>query len=438
VAYKIESFTVRPADTTGGNKSVASDGYSIWISNAQQGGSPKGYITRLRLSDGAYLNWYTGAVDTQANATNTSFTGAFPYGTYPGAMVALNGILWVCVQGDAYDRFVRGYTIATGAMTYNFNVSVISGGAIPGQYAYAGGTQGVVCGGAVYFPTLGGPWAGNTYSCVLKVTPAGVTLFRFGDAYSGTANWLATDGVSTLWMGTSRISGSKAGLLAFNTSGTVLGFADGGTGNNPAGVKYDGAGTIWFGYSSYLTRIRTSDLYWLQPNGTAQAVWSSACSYPTPEGAASYTVCVEWDGTHAWSGGGAPKPWSLLPTSGIWNVIANCGANSPWSYFDGTWVWFGDYSGPLVYRIHAEVPLITPNLTAVTPSTGPRVSLTFDNPIGVVGPTIGPASSGLGILGVNQVDARHLDLLTDYPPIHPLGEADELPGPAPTPPVRTW
>ena len=79
---------------------------------------------------------------------------------------------------------------------------------------------------------------------------------------------------------------------------------------------------------------------------------------------------------------------------------------------------------------------ITPNLTAVAPGAGPRISLTFDNPVGITGPTLGPASSGLGVTGATQIDATHIDLATDYPPVHPLGEATEVAPPADN--VRHW
>ena len=67
----------------------------------------------------------------------------------------------------------------------------------------------------------------------------------------------------------------------------------------------------------------------------------------------------------------------------------------------------------------------TPTLTNVDPSTGPRIRLTFDNPViaGGDATTIGPASTGLGVTQVEQVDEITVDLHTDYPPTHPIGEA---------------
>jgi hypothetical protein len=63
-------------------------------------------------------------------------------------------------------------------------------------------------------------------------------------------------------------------------------------------------------------------------------------------------------------------------------------------------------------------------LTDVSPGTGPRLSLTFDNPIGITGPTLGPASSGVAATGATQVDETHIDLDLAIAPTEVLtGEA---------------
>ena len=94
------------------------------------------------------------------------------------------------------------------------------------------------------------------------------------------------------------------------------------------------------------------------------------------------------------------------------------------------------YAGTVTVPVQGENPVGIPNLTDVSPGVGPHISLTFDNPVGMVGPTIGPASSGLGVTGATQIDATHIDLATDYPPVHPLGEATEVAPPADN--VRHW
>jgi hypothetical protein len=97
-----------------------------------------------------------------------------------------------------------------------------------------------------------------------------------------------------------------------------------------------------------------------------------------------------------------------------------------------------------VYRARAEVPAITPNLTVVNPGTGPHISLTFDADVGITGPTIGAASSGLGVTGVTAISTTQIDLACAIRPDHPdgsassstlvppIGEADNLGPPVPT------
>jgi hypothetical protein len=88
--------------------------------------------------------------------------------------------------------------------------------------------------------------------------------------------------------------------------------------------------------------------------------------------------------------------------------------------------------------------LASPNLTAVSPGTGPHISLTFDNPVGITGPTIGGPSDGLGVTGVSAISTTQIDLACAIRPDHPdgdannatlvppIGEADPLGPPVPT------
>lgn len=51
-----------------------------------------------------------------------------------------------------------------------------------------------------------------------------------------------------------------------------------------------------------------------------------------------------------------------------------------------------------------------PNLIAVDPGAGPHLSLTFDNPVGITGPTIGAAAAGVAVTGATQVSETQIDL----------------------------
>jgi hypothetical protein len=92
----------------------------------------------------------------------------------------------------------------------------------------------------------------------------------------------------------------------------------------------------------------------------------------------------------------------------------------------------------------AILPAGGANLVDVSPGTGPHLSLTFDGPVGITGPTIGAAADGLGVTGATQISATQIDLACAIRPDHPdgdaetatlappIGEADNLGPPIPT------
>jgi hypothetical protein len=63
--------------------------------------------------------------------------------------------------------------------------------------------------------------------------------------------------------------------------------------------------------------------------------------------------------------------------------------------------------------IAGQVPAPTgaANLIAIAPGTGPHLSLTFNNPVGITGPTIGSAVDNLGVSGATQVSPTEIDLV---------------------------
>jgi hypothetical protein len=65
-----------------------------------------------------------------------------------------------------------------------------------------------------------------------------------------------------------------------------------------------------------------------------------------------------------------------------------------------------------------------PSLINVSPGTGPRLSLTFDGPVGIIGPTIAGPMDGLGVTGATQILPAQIDLACVIRPDHPDGDAD--------------
>jgi hypothetical protein len=93
-------------------------------------------------------------------------------------------------------------------------------------------------------------------------------------------------------------------------------------------------------------------------------------------------------------------------------------------------------------------PATTPSLITVDPRAGRIIRLGFDNPVGVIGPTIGPAVEGVDVTSVAAIDDTTIDLhllTASQPPAAPIGAATNELGPEapsggavssdPTPPV---
>jgi hypothetical protein len=62
---------------------------------------------------------------------------------------------------------------------------------------------------------------------------------------------------------------------------------------------------------------------------------------------------------------------------------------------------------------------VIPNLTDVSPGTGPHISLTFDNMVTATAPTLGPASGELGVSGASQISPTQVDIACVVTPVPP-------------------
>lgn len=254
-------------------------------------------------------------------------------------------------------------------------------------------------------------------------------------------SWLATSAYATMSFGSSGIQGvaffpafvyiyrpstqSVVGTLAsplssgrwsdmvYNCTSYVRAAGAGGT----------GPGNGWYAFfSEYQKSLDYTRQNVDFQNGDYLCYEMWGCSYTSAR-----TGTMSWivDFDVGWNGGvSTDQPWG---TNTALNHNGNC-----FFYWD-------DLSAPVGVPVTGLPYSSSPvTLTNVDPSSGPKVRLTFDNPVTAGGDatTIGPASSGLGVTEVEQIDDVTVDLHTDYPPAHPLGEAESLPS---TPDnVRRW
>jgi hypothetical protein len=294
---------------------------------------------------------------------------------------------------------------------------------------WSDGTKAVFGGGYAFIPSISGP-SHRVSSAGAWTALSALTGSRF--AYDGTNLWLATT------------SGLKKATLGGSVLATYL------PGVSITEVECGGA-NVWVAYSGTLTRIRGSDGAWIDANGNVSA---TQVTYSVGDTLGVQAMC--WDGEDLWltasssvsgrvsrlRGSNGVHVETLAPLYGACGSVVRGGDN----------MWFvtgpSQYSPAVAWRYQAFLTQVLPKLTAVDPGVGPHISLTFDNPVGITGPTIGPASSGIQVDSVTQIDTTHIDLnltVAGSAPAAPIGSATNDLGPEapsggavnsdPTPPV---
>ena len=161
----------------------------------------------------------------------------------------------------------------------------------------------------------------------------------------------------------------------------------------------------------------------------ARAGWGTSGVYltgwRTPFSAlAGDCICVEYWGCMK---GGSNQTVGTIPGISLFDITMSIGGGTD---YDGAIISGGNGASDGATPIHntffnfkgdtnLTMPFTMPptgtldgaaNLIDVSPGGGPRISLTFDNSVGVIGPTIGAASGGVAVTGVTAIDATHIDL----------------------------
>ena len=378
-----------PVFASGGNiYQGAYDGYSIWI--------PVFYaatksLVRLRASDGAYLSTAGAVVATLAEATIT--------------LPEICG--GICTDGT----YLYIQSSATASI---FRRLCSDGSQVGGAIAT---TSWVNPGGAVF--AAGYAWFPGAAPYIYRVSPAGgVTAFNIGAnvdskaiKFDGTDLWVATD------HGLKQVSLSGTVLASYFSAATVVTICE------PAGAN------IWAFHDAQLTRLRRSDGAWIDAAGGISAI---EVAYALSDAVAAQGLY--WDGEDLWASsvssaspnyrvvrlrGDTGVPVETLTTPyGACRAIVRA-VNNLW-FITGP----SQYNPAVAWRYQGFLSPVVPNLTDVSPGAGPHISLTFDNAVGITGPTIGAAADGLGVTGATQISATQIDLACAIRPDHPDGDAD--------------
>ena len=406
---------------------MGQDSTYIWFTTREPGVQIK--LWRMRKSDNALIK-----PDGTVGGPSNAYVQTENNGNYPPGLVVCEAAGYVLVATFAG---VKRYLLT--------DMSYVD--TIDGSYRYTGNQE---TGRAGFFG--GYCWFGN-YNPVggnfaARIDPATGGVTRYS-GLSYVPQDFATDGTYLYVL--SRTDTIKADV-DFSTLATY-------TGLGGYGLAYDSEnGYLWCGGATFVAmRVRVSDGAFINADGS---VGDSTTAKMTVGGRSlAYSIgCIQsqlfigeynTDNILRMNAAGNPTTQYQFLFGGNWRFLAsNVGTwHLLWDPTSGTMYGATASSASIEGRIWStrwETITAAPNLTDVTPGTGPHLSLTFDNPVGITGPTIGAASSGLGVTGVTAISTTQIDLACAIRPdapegdatsstlVPPVGEADNLGPPVPT------
>lgn len=392
------------------------DGTYIWFATRDAGGNRRLY--RMRPSDKALIK-PDGTVGDETN----SYVTLPVWAAY--CPVASNGT-YVFVANTTNANYFGVYNCSDMSLVGHYS-SVVGSGT-----GRLGDTQTLYCDGTDVY--AGGSNASSGRKALFKWTSGAtaLTLVWTHASQSGSFSHASSDGTD-IWL-----SGyDTVGPMKVSKAGTLLASAATTTGNVLTGGVYDaGLDSMFFGGSliEYI-QVRNSDGAYLT---RAQGVDTFANAKVLNGGGDSAipgpSEAIAVAGGNLYVGGTLNRTQrreikSGMPGQGYWHqsTAALPNALGPGVVVGKTlfaalgFVAAAAGNGGLAWT---DFDAAGANLTSVDPGTGPHISLTFDTDVGLTGPTIGPASSGLGVTGVTAISATQIDLACALRPDAPVGEAD--------------
>jgi len=384
------------------------DGTYIWAVTGEVGGRK---LVRVRASDGVIVG--TDGLDTDYLGANAFFTITAAAGQAPKGIVYCPGTNEIAIPCGENVEFFNATTFAHTATVYIGS----------GHYSESVCTDGTTH----YLIT---DWNGLGSQRLRSINPTSRVITNVGPLTG--SGWASYETVQCLkvngfiWISDGNRSNSvykvdpatgavvqAVVVSSVNSSGTCI--ATDGT------YLFSGTNSLRF------TTIRLSDGAWMKANKTVGAAYTDA-----------QTLC--WNGV---------TPTTLACIDGDLLVGVNVGGNGRFERYRISDLKLGaimvGYGGDPAYvaltpsalwscntlgtgqsgQGHLSyVGILTPpaNLTNVDPGTGPRLSLGFDGPVGITGPTLGPKVGPVNVLGATSVDATHIDVdLSIRPPASGVG-----------------
>ena len=383
---------------------LAYDGTYIYASQYANAGS----IVRIRASDAAYC-------DASGNITNLAGATFGGPNYLPKICCATPGRLWV----GTYDNKVVMYDTTTGSL---INTKSGPGAAWVANAFYVNGLA----------------WFADYVSS--KVWLRGLDSSNVIQASYSTNGNVSGTGCATSQYFYYGLGGSPNIVQRMAWSGgTITQHSFSTTGQVPQAFCYDGT-YLWIGCNEQiLYRLRESDMQPIDKNGAVCTVASGGNRFLWRPYSGSYTAvsayAIGYDGANIYTsqGGGGTGVQIMDPGTG-----AQLGIMAPINGYTGSELygqelnillaggkmWFPQAIASLgvtssVWHMPTFVTP-TPSLTDVSPGLTPQhISLTFDNPVGITGPTLGPKSGNLQVTSATQVDTTHIDLGVSIDPCPP-------------------
>ncbi len=392
------------------------DGTYIWFTTRALGTNYK-YLWRMRVSDKQLIK-PDGTVGDGTNA-GVYFDG------YPLDSFCMSDGTSVLV-GSYYGGGVRRYSASD--MTLLDTIGDATGIGMDCDQGTFDGT---------YF-WLTGNYQGAVIQGIWRITPGTWAVSKIESSLVMSA--IQSDGTN-LWV---HHRSSAAGIKKINktTGATILTVSDL-TSSPFLGMDLD-RGEMWTALgNAECARFRLSDGAWLNPDGTVGTLATSTVSGENVTASGGVGV---FDG-HVYVSATAAyfeiqRRWIRdgvgLPQAGYFPLTAGLPAGFRHSLRIGNTVYFtlgatgGTWGKAGLMWCDISDLAAAPNLIDVSPGAGPHISLTFDNPVGIIGPALGPSVEGILVTGATQVAPAQIDLAltaAGTPPAAPIGSATNDTGP---------
>lgn len=374
---------------------VCVDPTYAWFVHSGNGG----YLSRVRQTDGVMV---------KADGTDGDYTNARISTTIPGGTAI--------ATDNTYVGFITPVT-QSAYFYLNTDVSSVTSPTLP---SWGDGRQAIYSDGYFWFPIYG-------YS--VRITPGTW-------AVNSTATGIGNFGTCADGNGYIYLCGNTQYIKKIRASdNTVVATIDMGAGTFIYNLASDGTYLYvlsWNNPTTYVWKMRISDEYVWKTDFSGFTATKSQGQFqpPTWEGLYGYQrvfysagylyLANQFRGIVMRYATDVMSQAGWINTAPAGRIPTGATGASPMAFaFDGTRIWSSNGLATPSYVTSFESTPPAPTLLDVSPGTGPTIDLTFDLPVNVGSPTIGPTVEDLTVNGAAQNGEDGLTLDVSFPPQAP-------------------